>query len=233
MKTAFRYTVLPGDTLTSIAAGISASAGITYQTIEAVNPGVPPTALKIGMLLNIPAASSRKTVLRYTVMAGDTYFHIAAQLAQCSGLTNYLISAANPGMDPNKIEVGQVINIPASGSEPSPVLTSSPATTQTSSPSPVLTSSSAPVPTPGTVQIGFWRWTWSQSHKLPTGCNLGLAFSGWSDLTKALQESSAVYSSVPDPKYITLGGGQPESGSFNAANLQIITSAINEGRFAQ
>jgi LysM repeat protein len=234
MKTAFRYTVLQGDTLTSIAAGISASAGITYQAIEAVNPGVPPTALKIGMLMDIPDASGRKTVLRYTVMEGDTYFHIAAQLAQCSGLTNNLIAAANPGMDSNKIKVGQVINIPASGSVPAPDLSTNPSpnpiTMHTPSPSPVLTSSPELVPASGKIQIGFWRWTWGQTHKPPSGCNLGLAFSGWTDATKALHESSVVYTSVPDLKYITLGGGNA-NGAFNATGLQNITNAINAGKF--
>lgn len=209
MKIAFRYTVLPGDTLSSIAAGISAGSGVTYQAIETLNPGVSPSALKIGMLLNIPAKGGHNIVLRYTVMAEDTYIQIAAQLALCSGLTYRQIAANNPGIDPNKINVGQVINIPATGS--------------------VI--SLAPVPAPSKEQVGFWRWTWSPSAKPPSGCNLGLAFSGWTDVNNALQQSSSVYPSVPNSKYITLGGGNA-NGAFNASGLKNITGAINAGKFA-
>lgn len=80
-------------------------------------------------------------------------------------------------------------------------------------------------------QIGFWRWTWSQSGTPPDGCNLGLAFSGWTDIDKALQQSTHVYTSIPDSKYIALGGGN-SSGAFDAASLQAVTDAISAGRFA-
>lgn len=79
--------------------------------------------------------------------------------------------------------------------------------------------------------IGFWRWTWSHASNPPAGCNLGLAFSGWTDIDNALQQSTHVHASVPDLKYITLGGGN-SSGAFDAASLQAVTDAIDAGRFA-
>ncbi len=44
----------------------------------------------------------------YTIQAGDTFF----RLAQRFGTTVAAIQAANPGVDPNRLQIGQVINIP-------------------------------------------------------------------------------------------------------------------------
>jgi hypothetical protein len=46
-----------------------------------------------------------------------------------------------------------------------------------------------------------------------------------------LQQSGAVYTSVPNPKYITLGGGN-RNGAFEADSLQKVTDAISAGKFA-
>lgn len=86
-----RYTVLPGDTLSAIAAGISA------QAIEAANPDIDPNALQIGSVLEIPARDSDTVALRYTVRAGDSYDGLAAALAQCPGLSYQQIADAKCG----------------------------------------------------------------------------------------------------------------------------------------
>ncbi|MDI3270652.1 MAG: LysM domain-containing protein, partial [Bacillota bacterium] len=44
----------------------------------------------------------------YTVQAGDTFY----SLAQKYGTTVAAIQAANPGVDPSKLQIGQVICIP-------------------------------------------------------------------------------------------------------------------------
>ena len=44
----------------------------------------------------------------YTIQPGDTYF----LLAQRFGTTVAAIQAANPGVDPNNLQIGQVICIP-------------------------------------------------------------------------------------------------------------------------
>ena len=156
------------------------------------------------------------TAFRYTVMPGDSYSQIAAQLALCPGLTEGQLAAANPSVDPTLLAVGQVINIPVTVSVPDPV----------PNPVPILT----PSPASDQGQIGFWRRTWVPSATPPSGCNLGLAFSGWTSVKQALLESSTVYNGLPDLKYITLGGGN-DNGAFNAANVQKITTAITEGMF--
>ncbi|MDQ7789959.1 MAG: LysM domain-containing protein, partial [Clostridia bacterium] len=47
-------------------------------------------------------------VRTYTIQAGDTFF----RLAQRFGTTVAALQAANPGVDPNRLQIGQVINIP-------------------------------------------------------------------------------------------------------------------------
>lgn len=60
--------------------------------VEIVTPGVCPPG----------------EVIRYTIQSGDTFF----DLAQRYNTTVEAIVQANPGVDPNNLQVGQVINIP-------------------------------------------------------------------------------------------------------------------------
>lgn len=53
--------------------------------------------------------------MSYTVKAGDTLFSIA----QSHGTTLEKLEAANPGVDPKKLQVGQVLQLPKSGAQPS------------------------------------------------------------------------------------------------------------------
>ena len=74
-----KYTVLAGDTMTSIADGVNAATGVTYQQIEAANPNMPANALQVGAVIDIPAPAGG-TAMRYTVMAGDSYSAIATNI---------------------------------------------------------------------------------------------------------------------------------------------------------
>jgi LysM repeat protein len=210
MTIALKYTILAGDTLSSVATGLSAAAGASVQAIEQANPGVSPGALSIGMLLNIPSCSGSAIVLRYTVMAGDSYAKIADELATCAGMTYQAIEQANPGLNPNALSIGQMINIPQ--------------TSNITPPSPAEPASDAKV-------CGYWHWTWSTIGATPPGTNLGIAFSGWTDPATALQNSAHVKDSLPGSKYISLGGGNA-NGEFTGASLTSITAAINAGSFA-
>lgn len=49
--------------------------------------------------------------MSYTVKAGDTLFSIA----QSHGISLEALQAANPGVDPKKLQVGQVLKLPSSG----------------------------------------------------------------------------------------------------------------------
>lgn len=207
---ALKYTILAGDTLSSVANGLNAAAGVSYQAIAQANPGVDPGALAIGMVLNIPASGSNTIALKYTVIAGDSYAKIASELNSCTGMTYQAIEQANPGIDPNALVIGQVIAIPQ--------------TSNVTPPSPVEPASDANV-------CGFWRWTWSKTSTAPAGTNLGIAFSGWTDPATALQNSAHLKNSLPGSKYICVGGGN-SNGEFTSSSLSSITSAINAGSFA-
>ncbi len=125
------YTVQLGDTLYSIAAKY----GVTVQQIQAANPGLNPTLLVPGTVLNIPApstaAGATPTPLgfatavpvapstggtttttacpsRYTVQRGEWFYAIARKC----GVTVQALRAANPGRNPNVLYPGQVLNIP-------------------------------------------------------------------------------------------------------------------------
>ncbi len=208
MTTALIYTVLPGDTLYGIANGFAAAAGVSTQAIESANPEVDPNKMQIGTVLNIPASSGNTIVLKYTVMAGDSFSKISSELATCSGMTVDDITAANPGIQVNNLAVGQLLNIPE---------TKSNAPTNPSEPNAEI--------------IGFWWWTWSNTVTPPTGTNLSIAFSGYVDPAEALSNSEPIKSSLQGSKYIALGGGN-DKGAWTEAALTDITNAINAGDFA-
>lgn len=147
------------------------------------------------------------TAIKYTVQPGDSYWSIANNINDCAGVTAQDIESANPGVSASSLQVGQVINIPATGSKPQPA------------PQPVA----AP-------NVGYWRRTWV-SCTPPAGATMGLAFSGWTDPGTALSNSAPVVDGLVGVKYITLGGGN-ENGSFSAGSLGKIVAAINDGSFA-
>lgn len=58
----------------------------------------------------------------------------------------------------------------------------------------------------------------------------GVAFNGWADPWKALDESWGTYDKLPGNKWISLGGGNG-NGRFTWNNLNEINNAINGGSF--
>ncbi|HOC06220.1 MAG: LysM peptidoglycan-binding domain-containing protein [Bacillota bacterium] len=101
----FLYTIQPGDTFFSLAQRF----GTTVNAIQQANPGVNPNNLQIGQVICIPqAAPPACSGFLYTIQPGDTYF----LLAQRFGTTVNAIQQANPGVNPNNLQIGQVICIP-------------------------------------------------------------------------------------------------------------------------
>jgi LysM repeat protein len=146
------YVIVKGDTLAKIAK----KNGVTLKALEAANPGVVPTKLKIGYKLTLPAGGSASadatapTALAsddtggvtYTVKSGDTL----SKIAKHHGTTVKAIENAN-GLSTTKIKVGQKLKIPAKveteTAAPVPV---APAPVDTT-PAPALPPVSAPAPT--------------------------------------------------------------------------------------
>jgi LysM repeat protein len=118
------YVVVKGDTLGKIAK----KNGVTVKALEAANPGVVPTKLKVGQKLTLPAGGSSAPTAAadatgasaggevYTIKSGDTL----TKIAHSHGTTVKAIEAANSGLDPNHIKVGQKLTIPSKAEAAAP-----------------------------------------------------------------------------------------------------------------
>ncbi len=110
------YTIERGDTFFVLARRFDT----TVEAIKQANPDVDPEALLIGMTLCIPESVALPphrcpagTTL-YTIKRGDTFFH----LAQRHNITVDALLRANPGIDPDRLRIGQVICIPEDNEHP-------------------------------------------------------------------------------------------------------------------
>ena len=103
----FVYTIQAGDTLFRLAQTYNT----TVNAIIAINPGINPNALQVGQRICIPGeptVTCPTGSISYTIQRGDTLF----ALAQRFNTTVSAILALNPGLDPNVLQVGQIICIP-------------------------------------------------------------------------------------------------------------------------
>ena len=112
----FAYTIRAGDTFFSLAQRF----GTTVEAIQRANPGVDPDRLQIGQIICIPMVTPPDRcpagTFAYTIRAGDTYFSLARRF----GTTVEAIQRANPGIDPDRLQIGQIICIPGTGEPPCP-----------------------------------------------------------------------------------------------------------------
>jgi LysM repeat protein len=145
------YVVVQGDTLGKIAKKNS----VSLKVLEAANPGVVPTKLKVGQKLSIPAgtsgaaapavaaAGSDTSEDTYTVKSGDTLTRIARHFA-----TTVKALQSENNLTTTAIKVGQKLKIPAKAEAAAPAPAPEPAPAApapTPAPAPA-----APVTTPGT-----------------------------------------------------------------------------------
>lgn len=103
----FPYVVRAGDTFFALARRF----GTTVEAIQAANPLVTPTNLRVGQLLCIPRRPRRPCPVgsfAYAIRSGDTLFSLARRF----NTTVESIRGLNPGIDPNNLQIGQVICIP-------------------------------------------------------------------------------------------------------------------------
>jgi LysM repeat protein len=141
------YTIVSGDKLSAIAK----KNHVTLAALEAANPGIEPTKLKIGQKIHIPAptatlvasaagtaADSANGEQVYTVKSGDTLSKIAGQ----TGASVKSIRSQN-NLKTDKIVVGQKLKIPAKATA-TPALSPAAPSSTTDSASIISASTSAP-----------------------------------------------------------------------------------------
>lgn len=105
----FPYTIKSGDTLYELAR----RNGTTVQAITSINPGINPNNLRIGQVVCIPGAVPPQPIpcpngFYYTIRQGDSFYSIA----QRYNISVQELMRANPGINPNNLQIGQAICIP-------------------------------------------------------------------------------------------------------------------------
>jgi len=152
---AAEYVVVKGDSFAKIAK----KNGVSVKAIEAANPGVAPTKLKVGQKLSIPAsaggaaapaagtqaaAGSSTGEEAYTVKSGDTL----TKIAKAHGTTVKAIKAAS-NLTTDHIKVGQKLTIPAKAETAAPAPAPAPAPVEPApAPAPAPSTTPAPAGTP-------------------------------------------------------------------------------------
>lgn len=150
------YVVVKGDTLAKIAKNNH----VTLKALEAANPNVTPTRLKVGQKLTIPAGgaaapsatgASAGTEMAgaagggeiYVVKSGDTL----SKIARTHGTTVKAIENEN-NLSTTKIKVGQKLKMPASAAAAAPAPAPAPAPVTPVAPMTAPATTPAPVGTP-------------------------------------------------------------------------------------
>lgn len=79
--------------------------------VSALRPASPPVAPAATPKSAPFLAAQGATVKNYSVVKGDTY----SKIAKASGVSVSALAKANPGVDPTKLKLGQVLHIPVVG----------------------------------------------------------------------------------------------------------------------
>ncbi|WP_416140715.1 LysM peptidoglycan-binding domain-containing protein [Halomonas sp. HK25] len=142
-----------GDTLGEIAR----RGGVPLERLQRFNPDADSRRLAVGQRLLMPTQQERAPSggpYRYQVRPGDTYSSIARRF----GTRSSRIQAANPGVEPTALRVGQVLQVPfAGGTATAGRSTSAGASSGSASASPTPRAS---LPDPGDLPRSARNWLW-------------------------------------------------------------------------
>jgi LysM repeat protein len=143
------YTVKAGDTLWNIARTHS----IGFEAIVRANPGTDPDNLQGGQVVCLPGTAMGRCpsgLFPHTIKSGDTLYQLAKQLN--TSVENIL--RHNKGLDPNRLQIGQVICVPQGPGVPPPPVP------------PPTKRCLAGLEEPHVVKAGDTLWTIAQQHGL-------------------------------------------------------------------
>lgn len=106
------YIVRAGDTLY----GIARRFGTAVDVFIAANPGINPNNLLVGQRMCVPGAAPGPCPggTAYVIRPGDTFYALASRF----GVSMAELLAANPGVDPSRLTLGQNICIPGTPAPP-------------------------------------------------------------------------------------------------------------------
>ncbi|KAG8624135.1 hypothetical protein KVT40_009111 [Elsinoe batatas] len=101
-----QYKIKSGDTFDKIAKAHK----IPLQALLSANPGVNPSTLQVGQTINLPGAGGAPApaVTKYHIKAGDTL----DKIAKSHSISLQALLAANKGINPSTLQIGQTISIP-------------------------------------------------------------------------------------------------------------------------
>jgi nucleoid-associated protein YgaU len=157
--------VKEGDSLVSIWRDLTGQER-GWEALQAANPGVDASRLKIGQTLKVPEWKSRDAAgskpaaapvsgaSSYTVQSGDTLSAIATKVYGDSKLWKRLYDANKDaiGSDPGNLKVGQSLRVPPktgdAAAKPAPTPISAPKPATNASPAPTGTPAETPAPAP-------------------------------------------------------------------------------------
>jgi lipoprotein NlpD len=149
-------TVQRGDTLGEIAA----RADVPLARLTRFNPGVNPTRLTVGQRLLVPTQQERAPAggpYRYQIRPADTFSSIARRF----DTTPARIQGANPGVEPTRLRVGQLIAVPLSGTDAgAPSAGSGSPSPPRSAPRSGAASANASAPDTGSLPGSARHWPW-------------------------------------------------------------------------
>ncbi|HEX7713374.1 MAG TPA: LysM peptidoglycan-binding domain-containing protein [Bacillota bacterium] len=99
------YLVQAGDSLYSIAQKYN----VPFDVLYTANIGLDPANLQIGQAVCIPQLPAcPANSVAYAIEPGDSYY----TLSKVTGVPIHDLIIANPGIDPNNLQAGQVICLP-------------------------------------------------------------------------------------------------------------------------
>ena len=98
---------------------------ISISMLQNANPGIDPRRLAVGKTLKIPGGTNSSSIPTHSqtpISGGSTYTvrngDILGRISEAHGIRLHELMTANPGLDPRRLKVGTILNIPGHAKTP-------------------------------------------------------------------------------------------------------------------